>query len=355
MSETRIRILHISDLHVRNEKNEPNGWRRRRVLGDNWNRNLDDLIRDEPLDLICFTGDLTHGGQREEYEQLGEFIEAVLARTHVTRERLFVVPGNHDIERRKEQDAWKALRSLGHYESNALSQWMAGGSGLRGIPDEYRDLILERQREYRNWLAKDLRRPELLPDPAKGHPRLGYRAELSGWPFPVHIIGLDSAWLAGDDSDHGKLQLTDEQVGRLTDGLTGFRLALVHHPLTDLADGTTCRRLLAERVGLLLRGHLHETELSLWSDPDRDLREIASGCLYESDRYPNACQRVDVTLDGNGKPLRYDLRFRAWSPRGFWYDDNSVYRNVVSGRYTWNTSPLAAANALVPGGSLPRP
>ena len=63
--------------------------------------------------------------------------------------------------------------------------------------------------------------------------------------------------------------------------LDGFRLALIHYPLTELADGTYCQRLLADRVDLLLRGHLHEPEPAEWADPDRRLRQVAAGCLYE--------------------------------------------------------------------------
>ncbi|MFY9825752.1 MAG: hypothetical protein WAM82_30540, partial [Thermoanaerobaculia bacterium] len=40
----RLRILHISDLHERGPR-EKETWRRRRVLGDAWDRNLTELLR----------------------------------------------------------------------------------------------------------------------------------------------------------------------------------------------------------------------------------------------------------------------------------------------------------------------
>jgi hypothetical protein len=83
------------------------------------------------------------------------------------------------------------------------------------------------------------------------------------------------------------LRLTRHQALALTEGLEGFRLGLIHHPLTDLADGEACRRLLAGRVDLLLRGHLHDASLSFWSDTDgEELRELSAGCLYEHDTSP---------------------------------------------------------------------
>ena len=220
-----------------------------------------------------------------------------------------------------------------------------------------RDIVLTRQAAYRQWLAKDLQLPHLLPDAAV-HPYLGFRRtlRLTELPFAIHLIGLDSAWLCGDDHDAGKLRVTEDQVMRLStttegNGLDGFRLALMHHPLEDLLDGAHCRRLLAERVDLLLRGHLHEPEPSTWADPERKLRQLVAGCLYEghsADQYPNACHVIDVTLDTAGRPQRYTLRFRGWSVRGHWFDDNSLYPETTDGRLTWWVSAKHALPSMHP-------
>lgn len=154
----RLRILHISDLHISGDW-EREAWRRRRVLGDAWKRNLDDVLQDGPVDLVAFTGDLAFSGRRVEYEGVGQFLDEVLSRLKCPRERLFLVPGNHDVDRSISPATWKELRS------------------------------------------------------AALHLRLGYREtlRLPGKPFAVHIIGLDSAWMAGDDNDSGRLWLTDDQ------------------------------------------------------------------------------------------------------------------------------------------------
>jgi hypothetical protein len=68
-------------------------------------------------------------------------------------------------------------------------------------------LVLARQSAYRNWLYA-LRRPDPECSP------LGYRHSFRPMrlPFDVHIIGLDSAWLAGDDHDAQQLRLTGDQI-----------------------------------------------------------------------------------------------------------------------------------------------
>lgn len=313
------------------------------MLGDAWKRNLDAFAADGPVDLLCFTGDLADWGRRSEYEAITPFLDETRARVGVPWERVFVVPGNHDIARKTEEVAWSTLRSIEPHEYDRFSAWMAGDKPLRGIDSGFRDAVLERQSAYRTWVRDTLKRPGLVPDATSPHPRLGYRASvtLPGRAFPVYVIGLDSAWLAGDDNDNGKLMLTDAQVGRLAssaagDALDGLRVALVHHPLEQLADGAVCRRLLSERVDLLLRGHLHDTDPSTWKDPTRELRELAAGCLFEHDRYSSACHVITATCDVRGRPVAYDLHLRAWSPKGsHWFADNSLNERVRDGRLRW--------------------
>jgi predicted MPP superfamily phosphohydrolase len=340
-----LRILHISDFHARAER-ERDAWRRRRVLGEAWDRNLDELLKEGPaVDLVAFTGDIADWGLPCEYLDITPFLDALLSKLGLGWDRLFLVPGNHDIYREVRKDVWTTLRNdLPRVNARERSAWMAGGATPLGITNSHRDAILERQAAYRAWL-EHLGLKALLPERSP-HKRLGYRARLPlpGRPFDVHIIGLDSAWLCGGHDDTGNLLLTEDQVGLLaTDGgrsLLGFRLALIHHPLSSLADERSVRDLLAEHTDLLLRGHLHEPDVLTQSDSDQTLRMLAAGCLYEGDfgnAWPNACHLIDVTLDASGRPERYDLRFRGYSDkkRGFWFDDGSLSPKASGGRYRW--------------------
>jgi DNA repair exonuclease SbcCD nuclease subunit len=149
--EHRLRVLHISDLHVRGPR-ETEGWRRRRVLGDVWERDLDDLVKDGiPIDLVCFTGDAADHGTQEEYGPATEFVEATLARLHVPKERFFVVPGNHDIHRRTSQAAWKQLGSLlPDVPAIERSRSLRGGAMPRGLRDKQREQVVERGAAFKN-------------------------------------------------------------------------------------------------------------------------------------------------------------------------------------------------------------
>ena len=109
MPEHTLTLLHISDLHFRtSDKSE---WRRQRVLGEAWDRNIDSLLKDGRFDLVCFTGDVAFAGKLVEYDQATSFFDELLKRLGLGLERLFVIPGNHDIDRDTCRSAWERLRA----------------------------------------------------------------------------------------------------------------------------------------------------------------------------------------------------------------------------------------------------
>ncbi|MBV8657860.1 MAG: tetratricopeptide repeat protein [Burkholderiales bacterium] len=354
-----MRILHISDLHLGKEDDSPTGkkgssWRMRRVMGEAWEKNIREITQDAPIDLICFTGDLAQSGQPGQYADATRFVEDLLDWTGVRKERFFCVPGNHDIDRNIGSDAWSKVRAgAGRVDAREFGRW-AMGSGLPyGFDKSWHEAVLARQDAYRQWLV-DIGLSTLVPGP---HGRLGYRVSVNlGLATSLHIVGFDSAWLAGDDNDSGKLWLTDEQIGRLlTDGgehLSGWTLGLAHHPIGDLRDGAEARPLLAGYgLGLLLHGHLHCPAIERWSNPVGGLPISAAGCLYEHDRYPNSLQVLDIELGPDGQIQPVQIWARAWSKHGpgHWHDDNGLYPGSKEGRLQLKAPAVATHQTFIPG------
>ncbi len=95
-----IRILHLSDIHFKAAKT----WDADPVL-----RALARFIRDEVKhgmapDLVAITGDLANAGTAEEYALTRTWIEKQLwpaLSDCLPRDRLLLVPGNHDVDRSK--------------------------------------------------------------------------------------------------------------------------------------------------------------------------------------------------------------------------------------------------------------
>ena len=365
MTEHRLSILHISDLHERSlnleelpeNKRESRrlqvlreAARRERVLGEQWDRNLLALFPDgEKPDLVCFTGDIADWGLRSEFAEATNFIERLRTTLDIETSRIYVVPGNHDVNRVIASSEWASVRELIVSESERVSDWMtSGGRPPRATSGDIKNSVLQRTEAFWSWVENDLRRPELLPS-ASPHGFLGYHDRpLMDFPFETHILGLDSAWLAGDNDDQGKLWLTQGQLDLLLHDekgkpRRGFRLALMHHPVAELAstERQSAHRILADTVDLLLHGHQHDPEGVEHNDlAGRNLRVLAAGCLFEGgagDKWRNGCQRIDIRLNDSGRPLGATIHFRSWSSRGHWHSDSSLYPNQLQdGRMQWD-------------------
>ena len=365
-----LRVLHLSDLHERVAVDPPakdgepakadprklkirlGRARRYRVLGPALEERLREIVKEGPPDLLVFTGDLADWGLHEEYLEAEKRLNDVRVLLGLGWDRVFLVPGNHDVQRAVERDTWEAMRAFAAVHGNQprLNDWLAGLPAPQGAPVNGLDSAAKRQSGYRALLQR-IKRPELLPGSADGHPLLGYRQTLTlpNLP-PVNIIGLDTAWLAGDDHDKGKLLLTEHQVllnATDHDGapLSGLRLALMHHPLSDLGDHDA-RRLLADHVDIVLHGHQHRPVSQEDKDPDRALRTLAAGSLYEGDeedKWVNSFHVLDIEMNAEGRPLRYVVQFYAWSVEGgHWHEHSALYKNAPGGRLIWET-PLGLA------------
>ncbi|WP_431289198.1 metallophosphoesterase [Roseateles chitinivorans] len=359
----RLRILHVSDLHERVALASMTEERRRLIdLGESRRlrvfdspngglfSKLRELAQQKPFDLVCFTGDIADWGLVEEYEAATQRVLNLLSAAGVDKSRLFLVPGNHDIDRTQSSDAWKRLRRASEQPGYGrhFGDWFAGARVPFGAVEDDKEAVLLRSRNFWSWVRCTLGRDDLLPEKS-AHRALGYRAtlDLPGRPFPINIVGLDSAWMAGGDDDAKRLWLTHAQLDLLSlergRPLDGFRLALVHHPLSDLADEGDSFMRLSGAIDLLLHGHQHVELAEQRQSPDGRLQVLAAGSLYENDggdQWVNAFHVIQVELNQFGHPLGYDIEFFAWSAKAHhWYQDNGVYRVADTGRLRIDVPP----------------
>ena len=344
-----LRILHISDLHERASFDGMPSLRshllaldteeRGIVLGSRFSEALL-AVAETNIDIVCLTGDVADWGHPNEYTAASARLTALLETVRVPKNRFFAVPGNHDVQRRLREDAWRGLRAWHGqtHDGTQLGRWFrqVGGPPL-GVSPEWREHVLERTAAFWDWLAS-FGRPDLVPKPPK---LLGYRDTISrsalhGIEVPIHIVGLDSSWLCGDDNDQGRILLTEEQVqAHVRDGeraLTDFRIALVHHPLDHLADHHRVRRLLGDGgVDVLLHGHQHEPLALESAEPGASLRIIAAGCLVEGDHgknWPNGFQVIELDVPERSG----SVHFHRWAREGrFWTKGSDIYREAQGG------------------------
>ncbi|AUB84653.1 hypothetical protein THSYN_05065 [Candidatus Thiodictyon syntrophicum] len=309
-----VRLLHLSDLHFRGRTH----WDSDPVL-----RALTGYIAAEVRgglapDLVVITGDLAFAGGKDEYAAARIWLERELwpALTRdpaapLDRDRLLLVPGNHDADRglvgkgvRFMQDGLLEERS-----QEAVADLLRDDHGRAGLLRRHDAYLVF----YSEWLGAD----QPLPWWQSTFQIRGQR---------LHAAGLGSAWMACGDTDRGRLLLGRYQINQTVlhpDGEGAhWRLALLHHPWDYLAEFDTheARQLIHLHRDLVLRGHLHEGEAALVrpADPARAYLELAAGCVYDGSRYPNAFQWIELSP----QPRRVRVKFRTWN-KGAWQVDRN--------------------------------
>lgn len=294
--------------------------------------------------LIFATGDIAFSGKPAEYKVATRFFDDLLAATELERRHLFVIPGNHDVDRSRAPGLARSLTS--REDSDAYF-----------APRAARPHLTNRQAAFRAWYNDFFRGVRTSSPSSCGPPEL---VEAAG--TRVGVLPINSALFAQGNDDHAKLWIGRRALNQALTHLTSLdadlRIALMHHPPDWLADQerSNIRASLAGSVDVILRGHLHETDVEQVVSDHRSTVYIAAGAAYQTREWPN--RAVYTTFDGASlevRPVRYED-----SPIESWTIDPSVFphsRNHTGhfGLIRWLPGglPPASLGAHRPAAAIP--
>ena len=328
----RLTWLHISDIHF----HPGTAWRdnsaRKSLLSY-----LETMFRRNEAprpDLIFCTGDIAFGHASaapiaEQYDSARSFFEQLRTicgdeETPVPIERLFVVPGNHDVNRRDINAL--AQRTLSSYAEQASQHAAEINHGF--AQKEYSIMgALARLDDYARFVA------DYLPHQSDvdGRHFYGHRLTVNG--IEVGIAGFNSAWsCAGDEDDRLLWLAADYQFGRARDTLehAKLRIGLVHHPIDWLnqVDREIARYRIPTDFDFWLHGHSH----SAWVEAQQTHVVIGAGAVGAATQDEFGINLVSLDLrSGKGIVQLHDFstRSQGWkmfpivehAPRGEWSFD----------------------------------
>jgi len=349
---TSLTWLHLSDFHFKAPPaDQPKAeWRFDRVAKA-LARDLPRLLADAKLepDMVMVTGDIAQSGKAAEYALAAEYFQTLAGILGLApKERWFLVPGNHDVDRDLVKGFDKRLRSLLD-EANAHD-------------------LLDHSKTWSQFAARQAAffafAQDFLGEARVWEPSQPWRVErFDHHGHEIAVLCLNSAWACQDDQDSRKIMLGEQQVEwalrEADEAKPAIKLALMHHPLTDLAelDEIACGDLLRSARGcrFLLHGHLHRTSLEQIVDPGGAWLKLAAGACYEKKaraRYPHACNAVTLDLD-NGSGA---VHVWSYSPNGggVWKADDTLYPGLLNnGR--WDFGPNGPQKAREPENGDPPP
>jgi predicted MPP superfamily phosphohydrolase len=305
-----LRIAHLSDIHLAGyEAGAPfdEDADLRRELEDDLQR----LVKDGgPVDLLVLGGDIAGRGRTSEFEKAKHWINELCQMLGVPEERVYCVPGNHDVAQ-SVVDNDPVLSTL---QRHLLDVPLTGVNGelealLTNGP--HRDLLLAPLESYNEFAAHY--RCDMQPD------EMRWADVLTVGPLTVKIVGVNSALLSGPhdarEPSKSRLLLGPQManLGRFDDTLV---ILVCHHPLAWLRDRDRIQNLI-ERAHLQLFGHEHAADVQPL--PGGGLR-VHAGALHpqrSSDPWQPAYNVITLSVaDTSAFPIAVEISQRCIQPNG---------------------------------------
>jgi len=317
-----ISILHLSDIHF----GRFHGLSQASVrLEDLICTQLESLIDSPRVDLLVVSGDFCSEGLTKEFQQTADFLNRVSQRFSVSKDRVILVPGNHDIFRKEEEDRRfkKFVEFIYAFYADAEGGLARFRALLDPSPGRFESESLAADALFSISIFDDLR---------------------------LVIIGLNSVVAREDFWDSGEIEgsqllKVESELERLTRPRSDyFRLAVFHHHLFEVptiyqagsaervvaSQGLILRHLIRHKVRLVLHGHSHYGAgykyLPYFFDEPRNSPEpifvFSTGTLggdhRASSQYSYQCNFLQLIREGSGvargslTPLRLLDDSLAW-------------------------------------------
>jgi predicted phosphodiesterase len=268
------------------------------------------------IDLIIFSGDVASTGRTEEYIAAKEqLFDPLLETCMLSRDRLFIVPGNHDLDRSK-------IPKYGSFHK---------------LNSEDQVYSLQNDDQERKRLLKPFSAFSKFVHTYTGQNDPDY-ANIRKWNIDgkeVAILGINSAWMSGRcENERGSMIIGEPQIHEPLKEVSGadIKIAVFHHPLDwlDEFDRNRIEGRLLSTCNFILCGHQHNPRMKIVHSTLGNCVIVPTGGSYEGHIvgkriYINAYNFSN--LNYNTETARIFLR--RWSDQYNWIEDNDSYQNGV--------------------------
>lgn len=307
-----VRWLHLSDFHVGKDN-----YGQRRLFKYLLDHIHQRVVAGNSPDLVFITGDLANKGQDAEYREFydGLFWPLLDQLPTLCHDRIFIVPGNRDVDRTQARAVYTydvLLRvpefldptEKGCFERRTVFPrfWAFASNDLTQIKE--------------HWLFSQAG-------------VLSRVVEIRGQ--ALGIVGLNTAWLSCSDEDRNRLS---PGKGLLEQGLEtlqhcDLKIVLGHHPLDRLLDTDLppMRSLLGRHMALYLHGHMHEGRARHEEGAGYPFLALQSGACFQAREHETWVSRILwceldlVAREVSVEPLQWSRDYQEWSLDGTAFPD----------------------------------
>lgn len=267
-----LRILHLSDMHFASSEDETSAELRKAYIRS-FCKQLTGLCQEAPVDYIFITGDIGWSAQKGDYTMASEFICKLLQICGLTPDRLFLCPGNHDVQRSLVEDLHYPTSQKEADQHLTLQKLENNGAAFKNYTDFCK---------------------QLKCTPYKLGQHTSY---LTGVQVCQDFIVacLNTAWFAKNKEDSktawvGKNYVIaiKNKVDEIQDEMHRPVITLMHYPASTWAeadrsnysDTTNSWGIVSQMSDVVLCGHTHE--IADMNCVINDANVFTSGAFYDS-------------------------------------------------------------------------
>lgn len=310
-----IRLLHFSDIHFKfpeccDLETDPNTSIRDKLIGDIEQHCSKD---NKNVDAILITGDIAFAGKKEEYDVASTWIDQLCELTRCRKQDVYVVPGNHDVDRNQANGVVvNALREQISVINNKIDRDKAFSKFLSDTTAGH--ALLYPMQNYNNFASKY---------------NCGINSESAHWnqkikiseDIELNLRGITTTLLSSSKDNVGKLIIDQRQISFRQEAGQVY-LTMMHHPCDWLMDSDDIKDQLDNHIQIQLFGHKHR---SRWDSGDNYIR--VSAISLHPDRgeqsYEPGYNIIDLSqncVDKNNKAqidVKVSVRILQFNPMQF--------------------------------------
>jgi len=314
IKKDKISIIHISDFHF-SKKNESEIKAVLDPLIDDIN-NLRAKYNIFP-DYIVISGDIANEGSKSDYDFAHKWLHEVMVTFNISREKVFMVPGNHDINRTE----LLKFSEIKFADQRSVNKFLESDG-------EEKKILLRKLDNFFNFINEFY---------GEENPYLNnfyFSTSIKIGEYSMGLVGLNSAWFSAERRfgetvvDEKTLVIGDIQVKEAYDLVknTDFCMTILHHPFSWLADFNEglIKMIAMKNSDIILHGHIHSNSVSEIITPDSTCLTLSAGASFIGNRD----KRYSIlTIDSND--LSYTNYLRRFSEDGkFWASDTLTYQTA---------------------------
>lgn len=285
-----LRILHISDIHIKSEKEA-------KVYRSQLETDLKKELKINRLDYMVISGDIANYSNVDDYNAAFDFIDGIVKHFGLDSSRIIIVPGNHDLSWDSSEDAYLFYPKRKLLASPPEDLIIPAGEAGALIRDD--EKYPERFRNFSNFYKRLHGSDDYPLDPDK-QGLVYFHTNDS-----ILFLTLNSSW----EVDHyftKRISINTEALANALDQIRKdkydkwLKIAVWHHPLTGsegIKNHHFIQQLAVNGFKVVLHGHIHEASEGFYKyDNNRNVHLVGAGTFG-----------APIRQQTPGIPLQYNL------------------------------------------------